>query len=33
MPHFGDIFKTDDEIWKMIAWIRSVQCERRTSGC
>jgi mono/diheme cytochrome c family protein len=33
MPPFGDIFKTDDEIWKMIAWIRSAQCERRPSGC
>jgi mono/diheme cytochrome c family protein len=33
MPPFGDIFKTDDEIWKLIAWIRSVQCERRPSGC
>ena len=24
MPPFGDIFKTDTEIWKIIAWIRSV---------
>src|SRR5678815_1020755 len=23
MPHFGDIFKTDDEIWKIIAWLRA----------
>ena len=33
MPPFGDILKTDDEIWKMIAWIRSVQCQRRPSSC
>jgi mono/diheme cytochrome c family protein len=24
MPPYGDIIKTDDEIWKIIAWIRSV---------
>jgi mono/diheme cytochrome c family protein len=24
MPPFGEIFKTDTEIWKIIAWIRSV---------
>ena len=24
MPPFGDTFKTDTEIWKIIAWIRSV---------
>jgi len=33
MPPFGEIFKTDDDIWKLIAWIRSVQCERRPSNC
>ena len=24
MPPFGEIIKTDAEIWKIIAWIRSV---------
>jgi Cytochrome C oxidase, cbb3-type, subunit III len=24
MPPFGETFKTDTEIWKIIAWIRSV---------
>jgi mono/diheme cytochrome c family protein len=24
MPPFADIIKTDDEIWKMLTWIRSV---------
>ena len=24
MPPYGEIVKTDDEIWKIIAWIRSV---------
>ena len=24
MPPFGELFKTDTEIWKIIAWIRSV---------
>jgi mono/diheme cytochrome c family protein len=33
MPHFGDIIKTDDDLWKIIAWIRSVYCERRAEGC
>ena len=33
MPHFGDIFKTDDEIWKIIAWIRAENCERRPAQC
>jgi len=23
MPHYGDIIKRDDEVWKIIAWIRS----------
>src|SRR5499426_90622 len=27
MPPFGEIIKTDAEIWKIIAWIRSVNCE------
>jgi tetratricopeptide (TPR) repeat protein len=29
MPPFGDIIKTDDDLWKIIAWIRSVYCGRR----
>jgi mono/diheme cytochrome c family protein len=33
MPPFGEIFKTDTEIWKIIAWIRSANCERREAGC
>jgi mono/diheme cytochrome c family protein len=33
MPPFGEIIKTDAEIWKIIAWIRSVNCERRPAGC
>ena len=33
MPHFGDVIKTDDDLWKIIAWIRSIYCGRRTTGC
>jgi mono/diheme cytochrome c family protein len=33
MPHFGEIVKTDDDLWKIIAWMRSIYCERRASGC
>ena len=33
MPPFGEIIKTDAEIWKIIAWIRSVNCGRRPAGC
>lgn len=33
MPPFGMILKTDDEIWKIISWIRLVNCERRPSEC
>ena len=33
MPHFGEIIKTDDDLWKIIAWMRSIYCERRPSGC
>ena len=28
MPPFGEILKTDDDIWKIISWIRLVYCER-----
>ena len=33
MPSFGETIKTDDDVWKIIAWIRSVHCERRPEGC
>jgi mono/diheme cytochrome c family protein len=33
MPHFGDVIKTDDDLWKIIGWIRSVNCARRAEGC
>ena len=33
MPPYGEIIKSEDEIWKIIAWIRTVNCERRTAGC
>ena len=33
MPPFGETIKTDDDVWKIIAWIRTVHCERRTAGC
>ena len=33
MPPYGDIIKTEDEIWKIIAWIRSKNCERDTASC
>ena len=29
MPHFGEIIKTDDDLWKIIAWMRTVHCSRR----
>jgi mono/diheme cytochrome c family protein len=33
MPPYGEIIKTDDEIWKIIAWFRSVYCERDPARC
>jgi mono/diheme cytochrome c family protein len=33
MPPFGEILKSDDEIWKIISWIRLVNCERRPTAC
>jgi len=33
MPPYGEIIKDEDDIWKMIAWIRSAYCERRPTGC
>ena len=33
MPPFGEILKSDDDIWKIIAWIRLVYCERHPTAC
>jgi mono/diheme cytochrome c family protein len=33
MAPFGETIKTDDDLWKIIAWIRSVNCELRPAGC
>jgi len=33
MPPFGEIIETDDDLWKIIAWMRSVYCGRRAAGC
>ena len=33
MPPFGEIFKSDDDIWKIIAWIKFVNCERHPAAC
>jgi mono/diheme cytochrome c family protein len=33
MPPFGQIIETDDNIWKIIAWIRTVHCSQRPEGC
>jgi mono/diheme cytochrome c family protein len=33
MPPYGDIIKTEDAIWKIIAWIRSKNCEREAERC
>ena len=38
MPDFGEIIRTEDDLWKIIAGIRSVYCDRRegrvlTKGC
>ena len=33
MPPFGEIIRSDDDLWKIIAWIRSVYCGRRAAGC
>ncbi len=32
MPDFGEIIKTDDDVWKMIAWMRSVHCSQRAEN-
>ena len=33
MPPFGEIIKTEDDIWKIIAWIRLINCERDAARC
>ena len=33
MPPYGDIIATDDDIWKIIAWIRAKNCERDAARC
>jgi mono/diheme cytochrome c family protein len=33
MPPFGEIVRTDDEIWKIISWLRLKHCERGTGRC
>jgi len=33
MPPYGEIIKTDDAIWKMIAWIRTMNCKYQAGGC
>ena len=33
MPPYGEIIKTEDDLWKIIAWMRSVYCGRRAEGC
>jgi mono/diheme cytochrome c family protein len=33
MPPFGSIIETDDEIWKIIAWIRSMHCAGDNTKC
>jgi hypothetical protein len=32
-PPFGETIKTDNDLWKIIAWIRSVYCGRQAEGC
>src|SRR5262245_38657854 len=33
MPPLGEILKTDDDIWKILSWIRLVYCERHPTAC
>jgi hypothetical protein len=33
MPPYGEIIPTEDDIWKIIAWIRSKHCEQDTTRC
>src|SRR5262245_20469384 len=31
MPYFGEVIKSDDDLWKIIAWMRTVDCRRRAT--
>ena len=33
MPPYGEIITREDDIWKIIAWIRSKNCERDSARC
>jgi mono/diheme cytochrome c family protein len=33
MPPYGEIIPTEDDIWKIIAWIRSKHCEQDPARC
>jgi mono/diheme cytochrome c family protein len=33
MPDFGEIVETDADLWKIIAWMRSINGKRRATGC
>ena len=33
MPPYGEIINTEDDIWKIIAWIRLINCERDAARC
>jgi mono/diheme cytochrome c family protein len=33
MPPYGEIIKSEDDIWKIIAWIRAKNCERDAARC
>ena len=33
MPPYGEIIATEDDIWKIIAWIRAKNCERDAARC
>ena len=32
MP-FGEILNTDEDVWKIISWIRLIYCERHPTAC
>jgi mono/diheme cytochrome c family protein len=33
MPPYGEIIKSEDDIWKIIAWIRFTFCKRHEAEC
>jgi hypothetical protein len=33
MPPYGAIITTENDIWKIIAWIRAKNCERDVARC